>query len=74
MHVLRGSVQGDAEAKGWQVGIQKGKDLQGNSGKSFRPQLERFRAQSATWRNPLSHRRWTAEASCGLDHEERGCC
>lgn len=52
MHVLRGIVQGDAEAKGWQVGIQKGKDLQGNSGKSFGPQLGRFRAEFATWRDP----------------------
>lgn len=36
MHVLGSSVQGDPEAKDWQVGVLQGKDLQGNSGESFR--------------------------------------
>lgn len=54
--VLRSSVQGDPEANSCQVGIQQGNDLQGNSEKRFRPQLGEFRAQSTTWRNPLSHR------------------
>lgn len=36
MHVLGSSVQGDPEAKDWKVGVLQGKDLQGNSGESFR--------------------------------------
>lgn len=73
-------VQGDAEAKGWHVGIQQRKHLQGNFGKSFRigtgdtwSKLREFRALPGIWRNPLRHRNVDSWSS-GLDHGERGCC